>query len=390
MEYIRDGVCKIAQTKGIRMKWKTANGKWQIKIVCWCHLPSVISHFPFSIVNAVPSANLKNYSKYRAPRGRNPIYWLILCLMEYKRAKRYISKVKAGAAKGFRPIKEYNIKRRSDPMPGGKKAEEETNNKKYSRRDFLVTGGTVVAVDALISSAPAIAAPKTSPAAKIDTKINIPVSKGYLVYDSKKCAGCTTCMLACSLTHYGVQNLSLARIQIIQDSFGKFPDDLKMAPCRQCATPPCVINCPVGAAYVDEKNGNVRRIDQKKCIGCKTCIKMCPQQPHRTVWNHIINKSSKCDLCIDTAEYWKEKGGPGGKQACVESCPMKAIKFVAEMPDQTETHGYDVKLRNEHWFKLGLYDEDKPTSSSAGGFGGGAPKAKMPAAPTTPAAKPKE
>jgi protein NrfC len=267
-------------------------------------------------------------------------------------------------------------------MPGGKKAEPEEMKKKYSRRDFLVTGGTVVAVDALIMNAPAVAAP--SPAA---TK-NVPTSKGYLVYDSRKCTGCTTCMLSCSLTHYGVHNLSLARIQIMQDSFGKFPDDVKMAPCRQCVTPPCVLNCPVGAAYVDEKNGNVRRIDMKKCIGCKTCIKMCPQQPHRTVWNHIENKSSKCDLCIDTAAYWNEKGGPGGKQACVEACPMKAIKFVAETPDQTETDGYDVKLRNEHWFKLGFVDEDAPpgTGGGGGGFGGGggAPKSKI------PAAKPKE
>jgi Fe-S-cluster-containing dehydrogenase component len=278
------------------------------------------------------------------------------------------------------------INRRSNPMPGGKKAEsEEINKKKYSRRDFLVTGGTVVAVDALIS-----ANPISSPAATTDT----PASKGYLVYDSKKCAGCTTCMLSCSLTHYGVQNLSLARIQIIQDSFGKFPDDLKMAPCRQCVTPPCVINCPVGAAFIDKANGNVRRIDQAKCIGCKTCIKMCPQQPHRTVWvpevltadgKTIKLKSSKCDLCID-APYWNEKGGPGGKQACVEACPMKAIKFVAETPDQTDTNGYDIKLRNAYWFKLGFVDEDQPRDVAppprSGGFGGGAPK--------IPTAKPKE
>jgi protein NrfC len=235
-------------------------------------------------------------------------------------------------------------------MPGGKKAESEeaAAKKKFTRRDFLVTGGAVVAVDALIATTPlsAAAAAKGS---------DYPESKGYLVYDSKKCAGCTTCMLSCSLTHYGAQSLSLSRIQVMQDSFGKFPTDVKMAPCRQCVTPPCVINCPVGAAFVDKKNGNVRRIDAKKCIGCKTCIKMCPQQPHRTVWNHAENKSSKCDLCLDTP-YWNEKGGPVGKQACVESCPMKAIKFVAQVPDQTETDGYDVNLRNDHWLNLGLVD----------------------------------
>jgi protein NrfC len=241
-------------------------------------------------------------------------------------------------------------------MPGGKKSEsvESANKKKYSRRDFLVTGGTVVAVDALIANTPARAAvlPEAAPAA---AKNPYPESKGYLVYDSKKCAGCTTCMLSCSLTHYGVQSLSLSRIQIIQDSFGKFPTDIKMAPCRQCITPVCVQNCPVGAAFVDTENGNVRRIDSKKCIGCKTCIRMCPQQPHRTVWNHVQNKSSKCDLCLETP-YWNEKGGPGGKQACVESCPMKAIKFVATAPDQTETEGYDVNLRNDHWLNLGLVE----------------------------------
>jgi protein NrfC len=271
-------------------------------------------------------------------------------------------------------------------MPGGKKAESEkaAANKKFSRRDLLVTGGTVVAVEALIATTPArlAEAATTSPSPAAAKGATYPASKGYLVYDSKKCSGCTTCMLSCSLTHYGVQSLSLSRIQIMQDSFGKFPNDVKMAPCRQCVTPPCVINCPVEAAYVDTANGNVRRIDSKKCIGCKTCIKMCPQQPHRTVWNQEIKKSSKCDLCLDTP-YWNEKGGPGGKQACVECCPMKAIKFVAETPNQEETEGYDVNLRNEHWLKLGLVDDSRVVPPGMGGMGGGMPKSK-------PEAKPKE
>ena len=237
-------------------------------------------------------------------------------------------------------------------MPKDKKYEnkEIATKKKYSRRDFLAIGGAVVAADVLIAATPAreaTAAPEAD---------SYPASKGYLVYDSKKCTGCTTCMLSCSLVHYGVQSLSLSRIQIIQDSFGKFPDDIQIAPCRQCVTPPCVINCPVGAAFVDTENGNVRRIDEDKCIGCQTCLEMCPQQPHRVVWNHQIGKATKCDLCIDTP-YWNEKGGVNGKQACVESCPMKAIKFVTTTPDQKETEGYDVNLRNEHWLNLGLVDD---------------------------------
>ena len=128
-----------------------------------------------------------------------------------------------------------------------------------------------------------------------------------------------------------------------------------MAVCRQCVTPVCVQNCPTGAAFVDSANGNVRRISSAKCIGCKTCLSACPQQPNRTVWNPAAKKSMKCDLCVDSP-YWVEKGGPSGKQACVESCPMKALKLVAATPDQTETDGYDVNLRNEHWLNLGLVD----------------------------------
>ena len=240
-------------------------------------------------------------------------------------------------------------------MPEGNKAEnkEAAAKKPLSRRDFLVAGGTVVAVDALLATTPAkaVAAPSSIAVTAY------PASKGYLVYDSKKCASCTTCMLSCSLVHYGVQNLSRSRIDIMQDPFAKFPYDIKMAPCRQCIVPVCVQKCPVGAAFVDTANGNVRRIDSNKCIGCKTCLKMCPQQPHRPVWVVIDGKgkSSKCDLCIDTP-YWDEKGGPGGKQACVESCPMMAIKYVAVTPNQEETDGYDVNLRNDHWYNLGLVD----------------------------------
>ena len=54
-------------------------------------------------------------------------------------------------------------------------------------------------------------------------------------------------------------------------------------------------------------------------------------------------KSSKCDLCADAA-YWSEKGGPDGKQGCVEVCPAKALKLVREAPSQTDVAGYDINL----------------------------------------------
>ncbi|MDD4876938.1 MAG: 4Fe-4S dicluster domain-containing protein [Dehalococcoidales bacterium] len=181
-----------------------------------------------------------------------------------------------------------------------------------------------------------------------------PQSQGYLVVDRKKCAGCQSCMLACSLVHEGVEDISLSRIQVIQNSFGRFPEDTAQYQCRQCVNPLCVQVCPTGACYVDTANGNVRLIDQSKCEeGCKLCIEACPYIPQRVIWDHRKNKVTMCDLCINTL-YWNEKGGPSGKQACIEACPMQAIKLVNEVPAQLGTKGYDVNLRNEHWAFVGL------------------------------------
>jgi Fe-S-cluster-containing dehydrogenase component len=214
----------------------------------------------------------------------------------------------------------------------------ENKKKKMNRREFLVGSGAALAAGALTAGVPGAA--EAAPA-----EVSYPESKGYLVYDSRLCLGCQSCMYACSLTHEGVANPTLSRIQIIKDapSFTKYPHDVVISVCRQCVSPLCVQNCPTGACHIDEANGNIRRIDASKCIGCQQCIQSCPQNPHRTIWNSAKKISTKCDLC-ESAPYWNEKGGPEGKQACVETCPVKALKLVAEAPPQRDIDGYDINL----------------------------------------------
>jgi protein NrfC len=181
----------------------------------------------------------------------------------------------------------------------------------------------------------------------------IPVAEGYLLVDTRKCQGCVSCMLACSLVHEGVENLSLARIQIMQNSFEKWPDDLNIEQCRQCVTPACVAACPTGALHSDAKFGNVRMVTNEKCIGCRSCLKSCPYRPASAVWNHKAGHAQICDLCADTPYHWdKAGGGPKGKQACVEVCPVAAIKFTREIPEQKGDKGYKVNLRGSSWKKL--------------------------------------
>lgn len=179
-----------------------------------------------------------------------------------------------------------------------------------------------------------------------------PVSGGYLLVDVKKCQGCLSCMLACSLVHEGKENLSLSRIQVLQNPFTGFPDDIMLAQCRQCVEPSCLEVCPTGALYADRKHRNIRRVNQEKCTGCHSCIEACPYKPSRAVWNFEKDLAQKCDLCVETP-FWKEQGGPSGKQACVQVCPLGAIMFTDKTPVQKGDQGYIRNLRGEKWGQLG-------------------------------------
>ena len=222
-------------------------------------------------------------------------------------------------------------------------------NEQTPRRDFLKIAGVVVVSGGLGGCSP-------SSDVVVD---GIPASVGYILVDTKKCQGCLSCMLACSLVHEGQANLTLSRIQVIQNSFEKWPLDVTIEQCRQCVDPACVKACQNGALEVDSKYGNVRTVDIAKCIGCGLCEEACPYTPSRSLvaphkdFNGDM-KSRKCDLCAYAKYHWSPKGGgPRGKQACLEVCPVGAIKFTKRIPVQEGNAGYKVNLRSKTWKKLG-------------------------------------
>lgn len=184
----------------------------------------------------------------------------------------------------------------------------------------------------------------------------IEASGGYLLVDSKKCAGCQSCMLACSLVHSGKQNLSLSRIQVSKNVLKGFGEDIFQHQCRQCPEPSCVNACPVGAMHCDPETG-ARLVDENRCVGCERCVEACPFTPSRVQWNFEEKHAQKCDLCKNTP-FWNHEGGPKGEQACVRVCPMDAIKFTNELPQQTD-QGYDVNLRNEHYARMAFPIDDE-------------------------------
>ena len=223
-------------------------------------------------------------------------------------------------------------------------------NKELNRRNFIKIIGVATAGAGLGALLPNII--------WIDDAVcAIPASEGYLLVDSKKCQGCASCMLACSLVNMGVADYTRSRIQVIQNPFENWPQDVFIAQCRQCVNPACVAACPEKALTADAANGYVRRVDREKCVGCGECVEACPFIPSRcsiAPEKAKENKSSKCDLCAGAPYHWDDAGGgPKGKQACVAVCPMKAIQFTEKIPEQKGDAGYNVNLRDWKWGVLG-------------------------------------
>lgn len=243
---------------------------------------------------------------------------------------------------------------------------QEPKNTAITRREFMKITGSIILVAGAGGFRPgqASASPTPPNAPRTGQMLlradSIPPADGYLLVDIEKCQGCVSCMLACSLIHEGVESLSLSRIQIMQDSFGSFPADVAIAQCRQCVDPECVKVCPTGALAADPEHGHVRMVDKEQCIGCGLCHAACPFTPSRAFlaadgeYDGAL-KSRKCDLCANAPYHWDEAGGgPDGKQACVTVCPVSAIMFTRDIPEQDGDGGYYVNLRDESWALLGF------------------------------------
>lgn len=86
--------------------------------------------------------------------------------------------------------------------------------------------------------------------------------------------------------------------------------------CHHCEQPVCVHSCITGAMGKDPATGVVS-VDQDKCVGCWTCVMVCPFGA--VLPDTIRGKAAKCDLCIHRQT-----------PACVENCPNQALTVVEE------------------------------------------------------------
>ena len=132
---------------------------------------------------------------------------------------------------------------------------------KVTRRAFLKAGGAGVAV---------LAGTQTAHA-KEQTK----GKRLAMVIDLQRCTGCGGCIISCKSEN----NLQRGHVWASKKvkTTGKFPNvRFEFIPtlCNHCENAPCVKGCPTKAMH--KGYGNITMHSPKKCIGCRTCIAMCP------------------------------------------------------------------------------------------------------------------
>lgn len=130
------------------------------------------------------------------------------------------------------------------------------------------------------------------------------------------CLGCHLCEYNCAFANSGESDMVKAlkdkeiypRIRVEEGGSINFA-----VSCRHCTDPLCIKSCISGALSRDE-NGVVS-IDHNKCVGCLTCILVCPYGAVVKDGDGAVNK---CELCLKNT---------CGSPACVKGCPNRAIVY---------------------------------------------------------------
>ncbi|MDY6824660.1 MAG: 4Fe-4S dicluster domain-containing protein [Thermodesulfobacteriota bacterium] len=132
-----------------------------------------------------------------------------------------------------------------------------------------------------------------------------------------RCVGCQSCTMACAVAHSRSKSLFGAVFETPRPKSRIYvewvaPDNKVPLVCRHCEDAPCMHACISGAISKDE-NGVVKT-DEDKCIGCWTCVMVCP---FGVIGRHLeTGKAYRCDQCPDR-----------DIPACVDACPTDALVY---------------------------------------------------------------
>lgn len=140
-----------------------------------------------------------------------------------------------------------------------------------------------------------------------------------IIAKQEACIGCGLCEIHCTVAHSKTKQLLKAYNSEEPKPLSRIRREVNKPisfaiQCRHCQDAPCVTACLTGAMTKDPQTGKVSH-NQDKCIGCWTCIMVCPYGAIKMDKENKV--AAKCDLCQDLKE-----------PACVANCPNGALVFV--------------------------------------------------------------
>ncbi len=201
------------------------------------------------------------------------------------------------------------------------------------------------------------------------------VEFGY-AFNISKCKGYRNCVEACIEENNLDRRTGMQYIRIFEMENGEIDFEEATAEyqhevpaeghfyigtqCFQCANPPCVQVCPVGATW-QEPDG-ITVVDYDWCIGCRYCVAACPYWARRFNWSepevpaaevnpeqHYLGNRAKRRGAVEKCTFCIQRTRQGRLPACAEACPTGARVFGNLLDPDSEIRWV---LANKRVFRL--------------------------------------
>lgn len=209
---------------------------------------------------------------------------------------------------------------------------------------------------------------------------------GYAL-DLSRCVGCRRCVHACVKENNPSRDPQIQWIRVLRmekergvdleaaDAYydpPEVPEEGRFympVQCQQCANPPCVKVCPVGATW-RERDGIVV-IDYNWCIGCRYCMAACPYGARHFNWaepgipsadlnpeTHYLGNRPRPKGVVEKCTFCIQRTRRGLYPACVEACPTGSRKF-GNLADPGSEIRYVLEHKRVFLFKGDLNTQPK-------------------------------
>jgi Fe-S-cluster-containing dehydrogenase component len=176
----------------------------------------------------------------------------------------------------------------------------------------------------------------------------LPADALGLLYDTTRCIGCKTCVVACREangtkpdtsnspggiwdTPIDLNGQTKTVIKLYKSADGHERSFFK-AQCMHCVDPACTNACMLGA--LKKREHGIVSYNPNLCIGCRYCQMACPFNVPKFEWGKTFPKIVKCELCRHRAAgaSLSTIGGfsrypKGHGPACAEVCPRDAVIY---------------------------------------------------------------